>query len=477
MPQPHDGITQWAIRANAALAGTRGVSRRTFLLGASLGIVTMALGARNLALATDSGVSAQTAAALSSAQSQYQDAMAQLATMTQNAESAQYTLNETQAQLDDTNAKIDSLQSSIVDTQQQLADAQDVLADRVAANYRAGNTSAIEVLLDATNFEDLTSRIYYEGKVSDEDAAAIQTVKDLKSQLEQQQTDLETKKTEQEQLVDQAQQNLDDLKSQVADMTSYTNSLSADVVALMNQAQQETIAAQEAKYQAYLAQKEAQQSSATSTSSQSGTSSGTAASAPVQTTTQTVVETVVNDQGDVQQVETQIQVPVASTPDPAPATDTPSYSEPAYSEPTYSDPAPSYSEPSYEEPSYSAPSYGGSGNHVSSVADIAWNYIGVPYVWGGTDPSGFDCSGLAQYCYAQAGYSIARTTYTQISQIQSAGNWVTDMGSLSAGDLVFPSTEHVGIYIGGGMMIHAPYPGEVVQYASVYAFYGGGCPV
>ena len=98
-------------------------------------------------------------------------------------------------------------------------------------------------------------------------------------------------------------------------------------------------------------------------------------------------------------------------------------------------------------------------------------------MWGGTDPSGFDCSGLAQYCYAMCGYSIGRTTYDQIAQIQGLGNWRYDMSELSPGDLVFPHEGHVGIYCGGGMMIHAPYEGRMVEYASVYAFIGGGSPV
>lgn len=118
------------------------------------------------------------------------------------------------------------------------------------------------------------------------------------------------------------------------------------------------------------------------------------------------------------------------------------------------------------------------GNHVPSVVDIAWSYVGVtPYVWGGTSPSGFDCSGLTQYCYAQAGYSIPRTTYAQIDQIAALGQLTYNLSDLQPGDLLFPHSGHVGIYCGGGMMIHAPYTGRTVSYDSVYAFSCGGCPV
>ena len=113
----------------------------------------------------------------------------------------------------------------------------------------------------------------------------------------------------------------------------------------------------------------------------------------------------------------------------------------------------------------------------AAVVAFAYQYLGVPYVWGGSTPSGFDCSGLAQYCYGLAGYSIPRVTYDQIDWIKSLGNWITDPAYLNVGDLVFPHEGHVQIYIGGGQVIHAPQPGDVVKIADMYGFLGGGSPV
>ena len=76
-----------------------------------------------------------------------------------------------------------------------------------------------------------------------------------------------------------------------------------------------------------------------------------------------------------------------------------------------------------------------------------------------------------------AGYSIPRTTYAQIARIASLGQLVYSMGQLQPGDLVFPSEHHVGIYVGDGMMIHAPTDYDVVKYWEVYDFRCGGCPV
>lgn len=102
---------------------------------------------------------------------------------------------------------------------------------------------------------------------------------------------------------------------------------------------------------------------------------------------------------------------------------------------------------------------------IPPVLTIASRYLGVPYVWGGTSPSGFDCSGFVQYVYAQRGVYLPRTTYSQIY----SGTRVS-RSNLMPGDLVFfgyGSPDHVGIYTGSGMMIHAPRPGKSVEYASI----------
>lgn len=95
-----------------------------------------------------------------------------------------------------------------------------------------------------------------------------------------------------------------------------------------------------------------------------------------------------------------------------------------------------------------------------NIISTAMNYIGVPYVWGGTTPAGFDCSGLVQYVFAQNGISLPRTTYDQIAVVSQVS-----LDSLQPGDLVFwggQSPYHVGIYIGDGEYIHAPAPGQSV---------------
>lgn len=96
------------------------------------------------------------------------------------------------------------------------------------------------------------------------------------------------------------------------------------------------------------------------------------------------------------------------------------------------------------------------------VVDLAMQYLGISYVWGGTTPDGFDCSGLVQYVYSQLGISLSRT-----SGEQDTNGWAVSRNELKAGDLIFfanrQGVHHVGIYIGDGQFIHAPMTGDVVK--------------
>jgi cell wall-associated NlpC family hydrolase len=115
-----------------------------------------------------------------------------------------------------------------------------------------------------------------------------------------------------------------------------------------------------------------------------------------------------------------------------------------------------------------ASSAGGSG---SAVVQAAQRYLGVPYAWGGTDPStGLDCSGLVQRVYSDLGVDLPRTS----SQQATSGRAVASLDEAQPGDLVFfdyspsrPGVDHVGIYVGDGKMIAAPQEGESVKVQDV----------
>ncbi|HEX9416404.1 MAG TPA: NlpC/P60 family protein, partial [Gaiellaceae bacterium] len=106
------------------------------------------------------------------------------------------------------------------------------------------------------------------------------------------------------------------------------------------------------------------------------------------------------------------------------------------------------------------------GNY-SGVVAIAMRYLGVPYVWGGESPSGFDCSGFVMYVYAQVGVSLPHN-----AAMQYGYGTPVSMSQLEPGDLVFfYGLGHVGLYIGGGSFIHAPHTGDVVKISSLSGYY------
>jgi cell wall-associated NlpC family hydrolase len=102
----------------------------------------------------------------------------------------------------------------------------------------------------------------------------------------------------------------------------------------------------------------------------------------------------------------------------------------------------------------------------NAVVNYAYGFLGTRYVWGGTSPSGFDCSGFTQYVYAHFGVGIGRTTFEQINDGATVSR-----DQLQPGDLILFGTasnpHHVGMYVGGGMYIHAPQTGDVVKVSSL----------
>jgi peptidoglycan hydrolase CwlO-like protein len=257
-------------------AATR-INRRSFIAAAACALAGCATGlactgARRALGDEGYSASAETEAALADAEYRYEQAVAQLNYLNDQVFQAEIVYNQITDDLNATIQAIADLQADIEQRQVELAEAQDVLAERVAASYRAGNASMLEVLLEATDFDDLLTRVYYAGKISDSDAQIIQTVKDIKAQLEADQAALREQQATQEQLLAEQAAQIEVLNSQVYAAESYAASLDSEVQALIAQRNAEIAAAAEAARIA--AEEEAARQAAEAAAAASGTGGG-----------------------------------------------------------------------------------------------------------------------------------------------------------------------------------------------------------
>lgn len=107
-----------------------------------------------------------------------------------------------------------------------------------------------------------------------------------------------------------------------------------------------------------------------------------------------------------------------------------------------------------------------SSSTAQTVVNAAKSQIGKPYVWGATGPNAYDCSGLVQYAYSQAGKNIGRTTYQQVC----AGQHVS-VSQAQAGDILMWGDYHDAIYVGNNQYVHAPQPGQNVTQATISSYF------
>ena len=368
------------------------------------------------------------AASSSDLQAQLQQAEAQTAKYQEQANNAFAELEQLQAQLEDTRAQIASTQEEVAKKQTELDAAQETLAGRVSSNYKTGGVSLVSILFDSSSFEDLVSRVYYANRVAESDAEVISQVQGVQAELAAKQTELESQQEEQQRLVDDAQAKAGEIQSALEQQQSYVSSLSSEV--------QEALATEEA-------QRRAEAEAAANAGGNAGSNnagSGNSGSSN-------------NSGGN-----------------------------------------------SGSNGNSSSGSNSNSGSHSSGNQDFgsgvsgaiaaAKSQLGVSYSWAGNAIPGqeFDCSGLVWWAYKKAGISIPRGQRmsngrgnSMIGWCLDGGGWTTDQSQLQAGDLMFwgggvNSTTHVGMCIGGGLMIHSNWGG--VEIASVYyssgSFVGGG---
>ncbi|MGO3582481.1 MAG: C40 family peptidase [Lacticaseibacillus paracasei] len=315
-------------------------------------------------------------------------------------------------------AKIASYNQQIVKAQVEVGKRKDNLKEQlISLQKQVGNSVTgniyFDFVLNSNSLTDLVGRSLTVNKLSQASAEALQAVKDSQAKVKTLQTEQEAK-----------QETLVATKSQLESDKAKIESLKSDAEKSASDLQQ-TVEANKDKLAQLAASEDAAKAAAataavaaTPSASSTSTASSSAASSSVNTSTNT-----------------------------------------------------STTSASSSTSASQAPASKNSSVSVSggSIASNAAKYIGVPYVYGGTSPSGFDCSGLIYYAAKEAGISLPRT-----SQAQSTLGSYVSVSDLKAGDLVFwggvGSAYHVGIYIGGGQYLHAPAPGQNVTIQSMAYF-------
>lgn len=338
------------------------------------------------------------------------------------------TIESNNAQMEQIKVEVENTQKEIETAKEEIAKTEEVLGKRIRELYKSGGQSSyIMLLFSADSFNDLISKIESTSRLVNIDKKMVKELEDKQDSLNDKITSLDEKDKELTKINEETQKSLSEFEAKKDEQEA----LVAQVQAEQDEFEREFLAVSErALVQA--------QFSVIENSSSSIDDLNSAISQLRSIRDGQLKSNIVKEE-----VNAKIEV----------AKDKVSQLQAAINA------ANSASKPNRGDSTVSA-----TGN---AIVDYAYQFLGTPYLWGGTTPSGFDCSGFTQYVFKNAaGVSLPRTTYDQIN----VGVPVA-YGDLQPGDLVFPHTGHVGIYVGGGQMIHAPSTGDVVKVSSVYKFY------
>lgn len=337
--------------------------------------------------------------------------------------------SEANAALEDTNGRIDEAQARVDATSAELGEQRQQFQRFAVQAYVGGNeTPELEALLTSTGDEAPQKASYLHAAAGDR-RDLQDRLRATGQRLEGDIADLEASKAE-------AQVHLDEMaaaRQASQDALDAQAAVKAQIDAELEVLVQEEQARLQAERQAQVERQAAEDAARQQAAAQARTQTATTNAAPSPAT------------------------PSAPTSPSAPSTPTAPSAPTGPSTP--SQPAPPAPPPVTAPPS-APPVSGGAGAAVAA----AQSALGVPYVPGGASMSGFDCSGLTSWAWAKGGKSLPRTTYGQ----WAAGQRVS-LDALQPGDLVFyAGVSHVGLYVGGGSIIHAPNSRSVVRYDSVY---------
>lgn len=434
--------------------------RKTFRRILKRGAVPLALAAL-MAVIPAAETSAATISELQQQKSATENALSEAQSSASALESSQAavssSIDSTNSELVQNMASIQMLESEIADLDTQIAEKQkeydeavaeeqkqyDAMKLRIKYMYEKGDSSYMEVLVSATSFSDLLNKAQYVDKLYEYDRNMLDQYEQIQAQVKQDQQDLQDAKDEQEESklgleseqaalntqLAQLQAQYDDYETRIANAQAEATKLAAQLteqtnaIAAAQEAQRKAEAEAAAKKAAEeaAAKEKARQKAATAASSTSSSSSTASSGTNVTVTDNTTTTATSTSSGYT--VSNYTYTPSAS-----------------------SDSAPSNS----------------SGVTGQDVVNYAVQFVGNPYVYGGTSlTNGTDCSGFTMSVYAHFGYGLGRTDVAQ----RSNGIAVASLADALPGDIIcYPG--HVALYIGNGMIVHASTPSTGIKYSS-----------
>ncbi|MDB6352962.1 NlpC/P60 family protein [Trichococcus sp. K1Tr] len=347
-------------------------------------------------------------------------------------------------------------QDEIVALQEDIAELQVVIAQREeqldeqarSVQVNGSNENYLNFIVASESFTDLVSRIDVVSKMVsankelvEQQVADQKAVEDKKNKTEDNLNEINAMAMELEQLKGDLQVKRIEQESAVAALAAEKATAESDREMFL--AQKEEADQRAAAEAASIAAAEAAAATVAATVAQASSEESSTAASSVDIASSTVASS-----ESAAPAQTVAAAPVVES---APVVSAPAAAAPVVS-------APVVAAPVVTAPTLSAP--------TGDVVSIAAKYIGVPYVWGGKTPSGFDCSGFTSYVFREA-YGIEIGGYT-VPQ-ENSGTQIA-VSAAQAGDLIFwgssGATYHVAIYVGGGQYIHAPAPGQTVTYSS-----------
>ncbi len=309
---------------------------------------------------------------------------------------------------------------------------------RIKYMYEEGRTTALETLIGAESFSDLLNRAEYVAEVHIYDRAKLQEYEDTKKSVEQ----LKERLVEEQASMQNMQA---EYETEEGILTTTLEEKREEIAGFDEQIQ---AAAEAAAREA--AAREAQRQVHASSADKQDETSGTGGAA---TDTGNAGGTTATDTGSASGTPEADEGNTGGTPE----------ADPGNTGGGNSGGQDVSGGNETESPADTGSDAGASSGNTSAaqtIVNAAYGQIGVPYVMGGTGNGGWDCSGLVQYCHSMAGISLPRTS-------QAQGGCGVAVSNPQPGDIVCYGS-HVGIYIGGGQMIHAPKPGDNVKVAAVY---------